>query len=83
MIVRCGVTFLPLGSGQAFPFGEGSESTSRGQERGEKSTLNENCGFDCEQIAARLPNVPRQLFMPGETRFRLYIIRGENRTLSE
>jgi len=78
-----GVTFFPLDGGQVFPFGEGSESKSREQEKGGKSTLNENCEFDCEQIADRLPNTSRQLFMPGETRFRLYIIRGENRTLFE
>lgn len=65
---RRSVVCFPLASGQAFPFGEGSESKFREQERGEKSMLNENCGFDCEQIAVRLPNVRRQLFMPGETR---------------
>lgn len=69
MIVRCGVTFLPFGGGQAFPFGEGSESKSREQEKGGKSTLNENCGFDCEQIADRLPNASRQLFIPGRDSF--------------
>jgi len=53
---------------------------SKKKKKEDRPLLNENCGFDCEQIAARPPNASRQLFTPGETRFRLYIIRGESQT---